>query len=103
MSGCIKLVMMVMKVAMVTMRVEEIMLVEVMVVAMAEDLGSRQLSLVMWKMCSTAIQRTKALSAGSQLALKAASWPGTDLNMQVPKVCHGDTCSVRSYWREGGR
>lgn len=47
MSDCMKLVMMVMEVAMVTMRVEEIMLVEVIVVAMAEGLNSRQLSLVM--------------------------------------------------------
>lgn len=50
MSDCIKLVMMVMEVAMVTVRVEEIMLVEVTVVAIAEGLGSRQLSLVIWKM-----------------------------------------------------
>lgn len=35
------------------------------VVAMAESLSSRQLSLVMYKMLSTAIQRTKALSTGS--------------------------------------
>lgn len=47
MSDCMKLVMIIMEVAMVTMRVEEIMLVEVMVVAMAEGLSSRQLSLVM--------------------------------------------------------
>lgn len=47
MSDCMKLMMMVMEVAMVTMRVEEIMLVEVTVVAMAEGLSSRQLSLVM--------------------------------------------------------
>lgn len=70
-SDCIKLVMIVREVAMVTVRVEEIMVVEVIVVAMAECLGSRQLSLVIWKMLPTAIHITKALSMGSQPTLRA--------------------------------
>lgn len=69
MSDFIKLVITVMEVAMVTMRVDEILLVA----AMAEGLGSGQLSLVVWKSLPTAILRTYALSAGSQPALRAAA------------------------------
>lgn len=103
MSDCIKLVIIVMEVAMVTIRVQEIVLVIVMVVAVARDLCSRQPSLVMWKMFSTATLRTKALSAGSQPSLRASLWPEADLNTEVPDVCHGDTCSVRSQRRQEGR
>lgn len=46
MLDLIKLVIVVMKAAIVAMKVEEIIVVLVMVVAMTESLGSRQLSLV---------------------------------------------------------
>ena len=103
MLDLIKLMIMVMKVAMVAMRVEEIMVVVVMVVAMTECLGSRQLSLVMWKMLPTAILRTKSLSVGSQPVLRATPWPRAELNTQVLETCRGDICSVRSHWRQWGR
>lgn len=96
MSDLINLVIMLMKVSMVAMKVEEIVVVVVMVVVMTEGLGSRQLSLVMWKMLPTAILRTKAISAGSEPALRTAPWPGADLNTQVLEICHNDICSVRS-------
>lgn len=59
MSNCIKLLMMVVVVAIVAMRVEEI----------------------------TACLQTSFLG------------PGADLNMQVLKICHCDTCPLRSHQR----
>lgn len=103
MLDLIKLMIMVMKVAVVAMRGEEIVVVVLMVVAMTERLGSRQLSSVMWKMFPTAILRTKSLSAGSQPVPRAAPWPRAELNTQVLEICHGDICSVRSHWRQWGR
>lgn len=103
MLDLIKLVIIVMKAAMVAMKVEEIMVVLVMVVAMTEGLGSRQLSLVIWKMLPTAILRTKALSACSEPILRAVPWPRVDLNIQVLEVCHDGICSVRSHCRQESR
>lgn len=85
--------------AVVTIRVEEIIMV-----AVARALGSRQLSLVMlWKTLSTAILRTKVPSAGSQSALRASPWPEADPKAQVPEVHPDDICSARSQRRQEGR
>lgn len=103
MSDFIKLVIMLIEVAMVTVRADEIIWVVVMVVAMTRRLGSRQLSLVTWKMLTTAIVRIKDLSVGSQTALGAAPWPGTHLNPEIPEGCHGDICLVRSHQSQKDR
>lgn len=102
-SDLTNLVIIVKEVAMVTISVEEVMLVMIMVVAVARDLRYKQPSLVMWKMFFTAILRTKALSAGSQPALRAPPWSEADLNTEVPEICHGDICSVRPQKRQESR